>query len=130
MSGPPASITWGRDLSGTVLSISTGGETRREKCFYCSRRRTVRGTDQMSQRSSSENPHFRKPGQRLAGCRASNYFLGLVAKNPGKRAGAPTLPARCGAPAARLRRLHAQACRLAETKPRILAHPEVARAVE
>jgi AraC-like DNA-binding protein len=32
--------------------------------------------------------------------------------------------------AARLRRLHAQACRLAETKPRILAHPEVARAVE
>jgi transcriptional regulator GlxA family with amidase domain len=31
---------------------------------------------------------------------------------------------------ARLRRLHAQACRLAETKPRILAHPEVARAIE
>jgi AraC-like DNA-binding protein len=32
--------------------------------------------------------------------------------------------------AARLRRLHAQACRLAETKPKILAHPEVARAIE
>jgi AraC-like DNA-binding protein len=32
--------------------------------------------------------------------------------------------------AARLRRLHAQACRLAETKPKILTHPEVARAVE
>jgi AraC-like DNA-binding protein len=32
--------------------------------------------------------------------------------------------------AARLRRLHAQACRLAETRPKILAHPEVARAVE
>jgi len=31
---------------------------------------------------------------------------------------------------ARLRRLHAQACRLAETKPKILAHPEVARAIE
>ena len=32
--------------------------------------------------------------------------------------------------AARLRRLHAQACRLAQTKPKILAHPEVARAIE
>jgi AraC-like DNA-binding protein len=32
--------------------------------------------------------------------------------------------------AARLRRLHAQACRLAETRPKILAHPEVARAIE
>jgi AraC-like DNA-binding protein len=32
--------------------------------------------------------------------------------------------------AARLRRLHAQACRLAESRPKILAHPEVARAIE
>jgi AraC-like DNA-binding protein len=32
--------------------------------------------------------------------------------------------------AARLRRLHVQACRLAQTKPQILAHPEVARAIE
>jgi AraC-like DNA-binding protein len=32
--------------------------------------------------------------------------------------------------AARLRRLHAQVCRLAETKPRLLAHTEVARALE
>jgi AraC-like DNA-binding protein len=32
--------------------------------------------------------------------------------------------------AARLRRLHAQVCRLAETKPRLLAHTEVARAIE
>jgi AraC-like DNA-binding protein len=32
--------------------------------------------------------------------------------------------------AARLRRLHALACRLAETKPKILAHPGVARAIE
>ena len=32
--------------------------------------------------------------------------------------------------AARLRRLHAQACRLAETRPKILGHPEVARAIE
>jgi AraC-like DNA-binding protein len=31
---------------------------------------------------------------------------------------------------ARLRRLHAQVCRLAETKPRLLAHTEVARALE
>jgi AraC-like DNA-binding protein len=31
---------------------------------------------------------------------------------------------------ARLRRLHAQACRLAETNAKMLAHPEVARAVE
>jgi transcriptional regulator GlxA family with amidase domain len=31
---------------------------------------------------------------------------------------------------ARLRRLHAQACRLAETKPKMLVHPEVARAIE
>jgi AraC-like DNA-binding protein len=30
---------------------------------------------------------------------------------------------------ARLRRLHAQACRLAETRPKILAQPEVARAI-
>jgi len=35
-----------------------------------------------------------------------------------------------GRDAARLRRLHAQACRLAETKPKILSHPEVARAIE
>src|ERR1700732_3779423 len=32
--------------------------------------------------------------------------------------------------AARLRRLHAQACRLAETRAKVLAHPEVARAFE
>jgi AraC-like DNA-binding protein len=32
--------------------------------------------------------------------------------------------------ATRLRRLHAQACRLAETRPKVLAHPEVARAIE
>jgi AraC-like DNA-binding protein len=32
--------------------------------------------------------------------------------------------------AARLRRLHAQACRLAETKSKMLTHPEVARAIE
>jgi AraC-like DNA-binding protein len=32
--------------------------------------------------------------------------------------------------AARLRRLHVQACRLAETRPKVLAHPEVARAIE
>ena len=32
--------------------------------------------------------------------------------------------------AARLRRLHAQVCRLAETRPKVLAHPEVARAIE
>jgi AraC-like DNA-binding protein len=31
---------------------------------------------------------------------------------------------------ARLRRLHTQVCRLAETKPRLLAHTEVARALE
>jgi AraC-like DNA-binding protein len=31
---------------------------------------------------------------------------------------------------ARLRRLHTQVCRLAETKPRLLAHTEVARAIE
>jgi AraC-like DNA-binding protein len=36
----------------------------------------------------------------------------------------------CKPDAMRLRRLHAQACRLAETKPKILAHPEVARAIE
>jgi AraC-like DNA-binding protein len=32
--------------------------------------------------------------------------------------------------AARLRRLHAQACRLAETRSKVLSHPEVARAIE
>lgn len=32
--------------------------------------------------------------------------------------------------ATRLRRVHAQACRLAETKPKILSHSEVARAIE
>ena len=32
--------------------------------------------------------------------------------------------------AARVRRLHAQICRLAETKPKFLSHPEVARAME
>jgi AraC-like DNA-binding protein len=33
-------------------------------------------------------------------------------------------------PAARVRRLHAQICRLAETKSKIVSHPEVARAME
>jgi AraC-like DNA-binding protein len=32
--------------------------------------------------------------------------------------------------AARLRRLHAQACRLAETKSKMLSHPQVSRAIE
>jgi AraC-like DNA-binding protein len=32
--------------------------------------------------------------------------------------------------AAKLRRFHAQACRLAETRSRVLTHPEVARAIE
>jgi len=32
--------------------------------------------------------------------------------------------------ASRLRSLHAKACRLAETKPKLLAHPEVSRAIE
>jgi AraC-like DNA-binding protein len=32
--------------------------------------------------------------------------------------------------AARLRRLHVKACRLAETKPTLLAHPEVSRTIE
>jgi AraC-like DNA-binding protein len=32
--------------------------------------------------------------------------------------------------AARLRRLHAQVCRLAETRAKVLTHPEVARAIE
>jgi AraC-like DNA-binding protein len=32
--------------------------------------------------------------------------------------------------AARLLHLHAQACRFAETRPKVLAHPEVARAIE
>jgi AraC-like DNA-binding protein len=32
--------------------------------------------------------------------------------------------------AARLRRLHTQACRLAETRSKVLTHPEVARAIE
>ncbi|HEY1432368.1 MAG TPA: AraC family transcriptional regulator [Stellaceae bacterium] len=47
---------------------------------------------------------------------------------------APPPPGRVLRPSARdakrLRRLHAQACRLAETRPNMLAHAEVARAVE
>ena len=48
-----------------------------------------------------------------------------------------SVPTGCADPAppprgdvARLRRLHAQACRLAETRPKVLAHPEVARGIE
>jgi hypothetical protein len=51
--------------------------------------------------------------------------------------GKPLLPPREGQvvrpfprDAARLRRVHAQGCRLAETKPKILSHSEVARAIE
>ena len=51
----------------------------------------------------------------------------------GKPLSAPTA-ARILRPAARnmaqLRRLHAQACRLAETRPKVLVRPEVARAIE
>jgi len=68
-------------------------------------------------------------------------FVGLAPEHLGRYVGALSgkalsLPAvaRILRPAARdgarLRRLHAQACRLAETKPKLLAHPEVARAIE
>jgi AraC-like DNA-binding protein len=59
----------------------------------------------------------------------ASYYEALC----GKALSAPTA-ARILRPAARdaarLRRLHAQACRLAETRPKVLAHPEVARAIE
>jgi AraC-like DNA-binding protein len=68
-------------------------------------------------------------------------FVGLAPEHLGRYVGALSgkalsLPAvarilrPAARDAARLRRLHAQACRLAETKPKLLAHPEVARAIE
>jgi AraC-like DNA-binding protein len=57
------------------------------------------------------------------------YFEALSGKALSAPAAARILhPA--GRDTARLRRLHAQACRLAETRPKVLAHPEVARAIE
>jgi AraC-like DNA-binding protein len=57
------------------------------------------------------------------------YCEALSGKTPSAPAAARILrPA--ARDAARLRRLHAQACRLAETRPKVLAHPEVARAIE
>jgi AraC-like DNA-binding protein len=57
------------------------------------------------------------------------YFAALSGKGLSAPAAAEILrPA--ARDAARLRRLHAQACRLAETRPKVLAHPEVARAIE
>ena len=65
----------------------------------------------------------------LAPAQLKRYSEAVV----GKAVGAPPA-ARILRPAARasarLLRRHAQACRLAETKPKMLAHPEVARALE
>lgn len=59
----------------------------------------------------------------------NNYGLALSGKPlSSPREGQVVRPSQRDA--ARLKRLHAQACRLAETRPKILAHPEVARAIE
>jgi transcriptional regulator GlxA family with amidase domain len=87
---------------------------------------------------------FHSPGERLHQSTTGPCSWNLVGLAPvhlerygralsGKALAAPAA-ARILRPAARdtarLRRLHAQACRLAETRPKVLAHPEVARAIE
>jgi len=92
----------------------------------------------------AENIMFHSRGERLHQAMSAAFIWGLIAIDPNQLekygralAGNPLLPPPEGRvlrpsarDAARLRRLHAQACRLAETKPKILAHPEVARAIE
>jgi AraC-like DNA-binding protein len=87
---------------------------------------------------------FHSPGERLHQSTTGPCSWNLVGLAPvhlerygralsGKALAAPAT-ARILRPAARdaarLRRLHAQACRLAENRPKVLAHPEVARAIE
>lgn len=87
---------------------------------------------------------FHSPGERLHHSIAGSFVWGVIAADPaqldyyghalsGKPLSAP-LDGRMLKPShrdlARLRRLHAQTCRLAETKPRLLALSEVARAIE
>ena len=65
----------------------------------------------------------------MAPQRLERYCLDLTGKGLAAPLGARLLrPA--ARDAARLRRLHAQARRLAETRAKVLAHPEVARAIE
>jgi AraC-like DNA-binding protein len=87
---------------------------------------------------------FHSRGERLHQSTPGNYVWSLIAMEPAQLeryasalSGAPfSLPpeGRILQPARRhatgLRRLHARICRLAETKSRILSHPEVARAME
>ena len=84
-----------------------------------------------------------RPGQRLHQVTTGPSIWGLMALEAAQLehyarllSGKPLSPAQQGwlrpssRGAARLRRLHAQTCRLVETKPRILTHAEVARAIE
>jgi AraC-like DNA-binding protein len=87
---------------------------------------------------------FHSRGERLHQRTAGHSIWGMIALDPEQledhsRAlrGTPIAPPAAGRilrpaarDAARLRRLHAQACRLAETKSRMLTYPEVARAIE
>jgi AraC-like DNA-binding protein len=87
---------------------------------------------------------FHSQGDRLHQRTDGRSIWGVIALDPEELednaralAGAPLLPPPAGtvlrpAPraAARLRRLFSQACRLAETKTRMLTHTEVARAIE
>jgi AraC-like DNA-binding protein len=87
---------------------------------------------------------FHRRGERLHQLIPQSFVWNVIAVEPAQLerysralSGAPhSLPA--GGPilqltprlAARLRRLHAQACRLAETKTKMLSHHQVARAIE
>ena len=62
--------------------------------------------------------------EQLAACGEALTGLGIVAP----RQGLILRPSRSAA--RRLLRLHAKACRLAETRPELIAYPEVARAIE
>ena len=87
---------------------------------------------------------FRGRGERLHQLTPGSFVWNVIALDPARleqygRAltGKPfTLPSEgkilrpSPRDVARLRRLHAQVCRLAETKPRLLVHTEVARAIE
>jgi AraC-like DNA-binding protein len=87
---------------------------------------------------------FHSRGERLHQATTGPSIWSLIALDPARleqyarvfseKPTSPPLEGRIMRPssraAARLRRLHAQACRLAETKSKILAHPAVARAIE
>ena len=121
------------------LSIATA-----EACLhkFCSEFRPTAGVAWRG--TAGWGNHVPQPGRAARPVEPGAIDVGLIAIDPVQletyglalsgKALAPPAEGRVLRPSqrntARLRRLHAQACRLAETRSSILAHPQVARAVE